>query len=272
MKCECSPFSYVSKPQLDRLAPVGCVSVESSQNVRTAVGPDDGHLAVFEEDRLLRVAGRSRRRRTRRSSRRCRGRGPPGCRCGRRRLHPGCARSMTAIPYVPSTTARALRTASARSSVPAVAMRWARTSESVSDANLPPAPPGDSRIGVRVLDDPVVHDGDPPGRVGVRVGVDVARLAVGRPPGVADAGAEVGGGQVHRPKGRDLPFRLDDRQPFVGLDGDARGVVAAVLEPLEAFDQDRYRAAFPDVSDDAAHGRQTRCVASRQPVKPVGGR
>jgi hypothetical protein len=40
-----------------------------------------------------------------------------------------------------------------------------------------------------VLDDAVVHHRQAPGTVDVRVGVDLARLAVGRPAGVGDAQA-----------------------------------------------------------------------------------
>ena len=43
-----------------------------------------------------------------------------------------------------------------------------------------------------VLDDAVMHDRDTPGGVGVRVGIDVARLAVGGPPGMADADGGLG--------------------------------------------------------------------------------
>ena len=36
---------------------------------------------------------------------------------------------------------------------------------------------------------------------------------------------------------------------------DAAGVVAAVLEPLQALDEDRNDVACADCADDAAHGR-----------------
>jgi hypothetical protein len=43
-------------------------------------------------------------------------------------------------------------------------------------------------------------------------------------------------------------------QLAVLVHGDAAGVVAAVLEPLQAFDQDRDDVARADRADDAAHG------------------
>ena len=50
-------------------------------------------------------------------------------------------------------------------------------------------PLGQQRVldDLRVVDDPVVHDRDAAARIGVRMGVDLVRDAVGGPPGVADA-------------------------------------------------------------------------------------
>ena len=94
-----------------------------------------------------------------------------------------------------------------------------------------------------VLDDAVVHDGDPAGRVGVRVGVAVVGRAVGGPAGVAHAGRA-----GDRAVGEFLVQVLDaagllgDLQRAVRADdGDARGVVAAVLEAAQALDDDLER-------------------------------
>ncbi len=105
-----------------------------------------------------------------------------------------------------------------------------------------------------VVDDAVVDDGHLLGGVQVRVGVGVVRLAVGGPAGVRDsggAGETLGDAclQVTHPAlglGRAQPARA-------GLDGDARGVVAAVLQALQPFEQEGGHVAFPDVSHDAAH-------------------
>ena len=106
-----------------------------------------------------------------------------------------------------------------------------------------------------VLDDPVVDDRDVAGAVLVGMGVQVVRPAVGRPAGVGEADRG-----VRRPVGdrglevRELAGLLLDEQVAVLVDeGDPGRVVAAVLEPLEALDQDRPRLPGPGVADDAAH-------------------
>ena len=117
---------------------------------------DDERRGVLRRDDLVRAASPRRPR-----SRRCRG-----------------------------TCASAARTAACRSRAPASsasAMRWAKISVSVSDANRWPRPASAALQLEVVLDDAVVDDRD--AAVGVRVGVLVGRAAVRRPAGVADAGA-----------------------------------------------------------------------------------
>ena len=111
-----------------------------------------------------------------------------------------------------------------------------------------------------VFDDAVVDDEDPVVTVGVRVGVDVSRLPVGRPARVADpqlasrhVGLELLDQHVH------LGLGLGDAR-VVGLaggrhlqHGDASRVVAAVLEALQALHQDRSRLLVAEVADDSAH-------------------
>ena len=115
-----------------------------------------------------------------------------------------------------------------------------------------------------VLDDPVDDDVDAVVGVEVRVRVLLGDAPVGRPAGVADAG---GGGRRERRRPRRRRLRPLDRgaqvrevadgahrvEPAVGLQGDARGVVPAVLELLEAGQQDVLHRAIADVADDAAH-------------------
>ncbi len=111
-----------------------------------------------------------------------------------------------------------------------------------------------------VLDDPVVHDGDATARVRVRVRVAVVGRAVRRPPGVPHPGRP-----GDRPR-RDLLVQvLDPPGPLgdlklagVGDDGDARGVVAAVLEAAQALDDDVETRPRTDVPDDAAHAVRVR--------------
>ncbi len=106
-----------------------------------------------------------------------------------------------------------------------------------------------------VLDDPVVDDRDLAGAVAVGMGVQVVRAAVGRPAGVGEADGRVrravgdGGLEVDQLAG---PL-LDEQVAGVVHERDARRIVAAVLEPLEALDQDRARLPRAGVADDAAH-------------------
>ena len=113
-----------------------------------------------------------------------------------------------------------------------------------------------------VLDDAVVDDGH--GAVGgdVRVGVAVVGGAVGGPARVADADA-AGRGVVAQGAGEvgDAPGLLAEVHPHAagrgvlahGEGGDAGAVVAPVLEPVQAGDEDLLRLLVPDVADDATH-------------------
>src|SRR5205085_12314608 len=78
--------------------------------------------------------------------------------------------------------------------------------------------------------------------------------AVGGPAGVADAD---GGVQriaaEHLLQRADLAGRAAALDPAVHDARDARGVVAAVLQPLEAFDEPFLDGSRPDDADDAAH-------------------
>ncbi|GAA3311999.1 hypothetical protein GCM10020219_020890 [Nonomuraea dietziae] len=105
---------------------------------------------------------------------------------------------------------------------------------------------------VGVLDDAVVHDGDALVGRQVRVGVLVARHAVGGPAGVPDAERplELGGyglGQVSH-----AAFDLAQLEASVGHHHPSR-VVASVLQTLESLQQDRGRVLGADIGDDSAH-------------------
>jgi hypothetical protein len=96
-------------------------------------------------------------------------------------------------------------------------------------------PPDDLLV---VLDGPVVHDGDRAGAVDVRVGVAVGRRAVRGPAGVPDA--ERAGqrlvGDLLLEVGQLAGLALDLQRALVVEHGDARAVVAAVLEPAQAVE------------------------------------
>ena len=93
------------------------------------------------------------------------------------------------------------------------------------------------------------------GAVLVGMGVEVVGPAVGRPARVREADR-----RVRRPVGdRGLEvgelarLLLDEQVALLVDERDPGGVVAAVLEPPEALDQDRARLAGTGVADDAAH-------------------
>ena len=103
-----------------------------------------------------------------------------------------------------------------------------------------------------VLDDAVMHHGDPPGLVRVRVAL--ARRAVRRPAGMADAGMaadrilheQVGERDqlAHRPPAAEAPL-VHGR--------DAGAVVAAILEPLQRLEDQRRDLVAAEDRDDPAH-------------------
>ena len=111
---------------------------------------------------------------------------------------------------------------------------------------------------VVVFDDAVVNQRD--ARIvfawrEVRVGIVRCRRAVGGPAGVGDAGEAV------QMRFLDLRFQFSHArcrartgQAAVEVDSHTAGVIAPVLEALEALDQDRGNVAFCDCSDDTAHG------------------
>ena len=94
-----------------------------------------------------------------------------------------------------------------------------------------------------------------PGAVAVRVGVFLGGTPVRGPAGVADAV-----GAVQRLEADDLfqvaqlALGAADLQAFaVAGDRNAGGVVAAVLEPAQAVNDDRHYALLTNVSNNAAH-------------------
>jgi hypothetical protein len=109
--------------------------------------------------------------------------------------------------------------------------------------------------GCGVVDDAVVHDGDLAVGRHVGVGVHVGGGAVGGPAGVGDAGGAL-------EAGRDLGLQVT--HPALGLDhlqarrlrrGDdyARRVVPAVLQALQALQEEGGDVTLADVTDDSAH-------------------
>ena len=89
----------------------------------------------------------------------------------------------------------------------------------------------------------------------MRVGVDLVGHPVGRPPGVPDADVpEKSAGVVLR-KEAIFPFTLWILQGSFVEYGDARRVVAPVLEAGESIEHHGYRVPVPNASHDAAHAQ-----------------
>ncbi len=115
---------------------------------------------------------------------------------------------------------------------------------------------------LKVLDDAVVHDGN--AIVHVRVGVALHRLAVRRPARMAEARAALQG-MVGKPQLQVLELALGAAPiEMAVLDGgNARGVVAAILEPAQRVDDLARHRLLPENADDATH------VLASEPAAPV---
>src|SRR5664280_1244544 len=103
-----------------------------------------------------------------------------------------------------------------------------------------------------ILDDAVMGDRDAVG--GVRMGVALGRLAVRGPAGMADA--DIAGERLARQalfQRGELALGAPASQGAVIQGGDPGGVVAAVFEALERFDQMAGDRLASDDSDDPAH-------------------
>ena len=103
-----------------------------------------------------------------------------------------------------------------------------------------------------ILDDAVMDDREPIGRVRMRV--ILVRPAMGRPARVADADRAL------ERLVREFLFEIPElalgapaREHAVLKRGDAGGIITAVFEALERIDQERRYGLAPDNSDDAAH-------------------
>ncbi len=103
-----------------------------------------------------------------------------------------------------------------------------------------------------VFDNAVVHDSE--AAADVRVGVALGGHAVGRPAGVGNA--EVGavalglGGEFG-----DTADGAQAGQALLAADGQAGGVVAAILKLVEPLDEDRDDVAMGHRRDDSTHGQ-----------------
>ena len=105
-----------------------------------------------------------------------------------------------------------------------------------------------------VLDDAVVDHDDRAAAVPVGVSVFLGGGPVGGPARVADAISAVQGVLADRlfqvPQ---LACRAPHIERAIAHHRQAGGVIAAVLKPLQPFEQHRHHALVPDVADDPGH-------------------
>ena len=124
---------------------------------------------------------------------------------------------------------------------------------------------GDETCGLRaelllqfeiIFDDAVVDDDDFAGAVAMRVRVFFRGAAVRGPARVADA-VDAFEGRLRgwtSSRLRSLPGRAADFQfAVLADDGDARGIVAAIFEALQAVEDERHDLFRADVADNSAH-------------------
>src|SRR6185437_16226192 len=121
-----------------------------------------------------------------------------------------------------------------------------------------------------VLDDAVVHDGDRVRAVGLRVRVAFVWPAVRRPARVRDPDGAVDRVAVHDAlEHRDLALGLSRLEAVAVAHRDARRIVAAILEALEALDQQAGGAAWSNVPDNSAHSGVPWKVRSASRLVPL---
>ena len=106
---------------------------------------------------------------------------------------------------------------------------------------------------VRVLDDAVVYQSQRAAGIGVRVRVQVVRLAVGGPTGVGDAGGGRASFRQGLRQARDPSCPLHDIQTVLALQREAGGVVAPVLQLSQPLQQDGLCLLLAGDRDDSTH-------------------
>ncbi len=105
-----------------------------------------------------------------------------------------------------------------------------------------------------ILDDAVVHDGDAIAG-NVRVSVALGRNAMGCPPSVGNSHLAVRGRLAERfLQHFDLAHGAQALQVLSSVEHrDAGGVIAAVFQSAQSFDQDRYDVTIRNGPDNSAH-------------------
>ena len=98
----------------------------------------------------------------------------------------------------------------------------------------------------------VMHHGDFPGAVAVRVGVCPGRSSMGRPSRMPDTDFPFEAARQFLFQSSH-PDRILMHLQFTTGHRNTAGVIAAVFQPGQAVQQDGLCLPFPDVTNDAAH-------------------
>ena len=112
--------------------------------------------------------------------------------------------------------------------------------------------------GEEVFDDTVVHHRDAAGLADMGVGVQVGRLAVGGPAGVAEADMAMDVLPVvdHVPQHLQAALGLGDLQTLLRVvDSDTGGVIAPVFQPGKTVQQDGRDLFSSDKTNNTTHGK-----------------
>ena len=122
-----------------------------------------------------------------------------------------------------------------------------------------------------VLDDSIVYDHDSPGAIAMGMRVLFGGAAVSSPAGVADAV-----GSVQRLEADDffeitqLALGATDLETVaVAAHGDAGGVVAAIFQATQPFNDDRDHALLTDVPHNATHAQLPCQFILVRGIKPI---
>jgi hypothetical protein len=105
-----------------------------------------------------------------------------------------------------------------------------------------------------VLDDPIVHEGELPGTVEMRMGVLPGNPSVGGPARVTDAGVT-----SQRALGNDATkgvdatnFLANGNDPLL-KSGYPCGIVASILQPTQSLQKNGHSFSLTDISNDSTH-------------------
>jgi hypothetical protein len=105
-----------------------------------------------------------------------------------------------------------------------------------------------------VLNDPIVHEGELPGTVEMRMGVLPGNFSVGGPARVTDAGVT-----SQRALGNDATKGVDATNFLANGDdpllksGYPRGIVASILQTTQSLQKNGHSFSLTDISNDSTH-------------------